>query len=246
LPPLADDGPNFPATITANPQNERSVLAQPQSAQQFQQPPAATAAATAADEKWDFGWDGNRASQPAQQATIGNRYNAASQASAQPSAAPTLSTQPFAGQTQSAQSSPTFGIGAFDKTGWPEDPTARASTGGSGAAASASAPPAGPLNVNVGAQPAASPGTPVGMPPNVANPGLTTNAAGQLDAAAPTLQTPAGEQLPWMPLVVVSLALAGSIGANLFLGYSYADARHKYRTLVQKTANKFRRAAAAQ
>jgi hypothetical protein len=36
----------------------------------------------------------------------------------------------------------------------------------------------------------------------------------------------------------------GSLSANLFLGWSYVDARHKYRTLVRKTADKFRRAAA--
>jgi hypothetical protein len=48
-----------------------------------------------------------------------------------------------------------------------------------------------------------------------------------------------------VPLLVASVGLAGSIGANLFLGWSYIDARQKYRTLVQKTANKFRRATAA-
>jgi hypothetical protein len=48
-----------------------------------------------------------------------------------------------------------------------------------------------------------------------------------------------------MPLLVVSLSLAGSLGANLFLGWSYMDARQKYRSLVQKTANKFRRAASS-
>jgi hypothetical protein len=48
-----------------------------------------------------------------------------------------------------------------------------------------------------------------------------------------------------VPLLVVSLSLAGSIGANLFLGWSYMDARQKYRNLIQKTANKFRRTATA-
>jgi hypothetical protein len=50
---------------------------------------------------------------------------------------------------------------------------------------------------------------------------------------------------PWMPLVLASLALVGSLSANLFLGWSYVDARQKYRTLVRKTADKFRRAAEA-
>jgi hypothetical protein len=43
----------------------------------------------------------------------------------------------------------------------------------------------------------------------------------------------------------VSLALAGSLGANLFLGWSYLDARQRYHSLVRKTADKFRRAVAA-
>jgi hypothetical protein len=43
----------------------------------------------------------------------------------------------------------------------------------------------------------------------------------------------------------VSLSLAGSLGANLYLGWSYLDARLKYSTLVRKTADKFRRAATA-
>jgi len=50
---------------------------------------------------------------------------------------------------------------------------------------------------------------------------------------------------PWMPLLLVSLSLVGSLSANLFLGWSYVDARHKYRALVRKTADKFRRAAKA-
>jgi hypothetical protein len=48
-----------------------------------------------------------------------------------------------------------------------------------------------------------------------------------------------------MPRLVVSLSLAGSLGANLFLGFSYLDARQKYRSLVHRTAGKLRRSAAA-
>jgi hypothetical protein len=58
---------------------------------------------------------------------------------------------------------------------------------------------------------------------------------------APTVKR---DEPPWLPLLVVSLSLMGSLSANLFLGWSYVDARHKYRTLVRKTADKFRRAAA--
>jgi hypothetical protein len=55
---------------------------------------------------------------------------------------------------------------------------------------------------------------------------------------------PAQEQLPWLPLLVVSLCLAGSFGANVYLGWSYADARFRYHTLVRKSTASFHRAAA--
>jgi hypothetical protein len=51
------------------------------------------------------------------------------------------------------------------------------------------------------------------------------------------------EQLPWIPLLVVSLSLAGSLGANLFLGWSYADARHRYHLLVRRTSESLHKAA---
>ena len=51
------------------------------------------------------------------------------------------------------------------------------------------------------------------------------------------------EEVPWKPLLAVSLALAGSLGANLFLGWSYAEARHRYLVLVAKTTHSFQKAA---
>jgi hypothetical protein len=82
-------------------------------------------------------------------------------------------------------------------------------------------------------------GTPAGSP-GQAQPGAPVLAPTRAEPLAATTQPP-----PWLPLLVVSLSLAGSLGANLFLGWSYLDARQRYRTLVQKTADKFRRAAAA-
>jgi hypothetical protein len=48
-----------------------------------------------------------------------------------------------------------------------------------------------------------------------------------------------------MPLLLVTLSLVGSLSANFYLVLSYLGARQKYVTLVQKTANSFRRAAGA-
>jgi hypothetical protein len=52
-----------------------------------------------------------------------------------------------------------------------------------------------------------------------------------------------GEEVPWKPLLAVSLALAASLGANFFLGVSYADARHRYLSLVAKTTHAFQKEA---
>lgn len=109
-------------------------------------------------------------------------------------------------------------------------------------------PPAQTAATNPAANPNAG-GQQVLMPPsNSANqaatntaPPATQNPAPQ---AAPAPVAPANEP-PWLPLLLVSVSLAGSLGANLFLGWSYMDARQKYRTLVRKTADKFRRASAA-
>ncbi len=54
-------------------------------------------------------------------------------------------------------------------------------------------------------------------------------------------QTQPAEQQPWMPLLLASLTLIGSLSANLFLGWSYLDARQRYSSLVYRTASAFRR-----
>jgi hypothetical protein len=84
------------------------------------------------------------------------------------------------------------------------------------------------------------------MESNYAAPALGRAPAATIVGAKPdaTSANPPTEA-PWMPLIVVSLSLVGSLSANLFLGWSYVDARHRYSVLVRKTANKFRRAAEA-
>lgn len=67
--------------------------------------------------------------------------------------------------------------------------------------------------------------------------------ATQPPATQQTQLATGGEEVPWKPLLAVSLALAGSIGANIFLGMSYAEARHRYHALVAKTTHSFQKAA---
>lgn len=62
-------------------------------------------------------------------------------------------------------------------------------------------------------------------------------------AGQPMVQAPPAEEVPWKPLLGVSLALAGSVGANFFLGMSYADSRRRYRSLVAKTTYAFQKEA---
>jgi hypothetical protein len=83
------------------------------------------------------------------------------------------------------------------------------------------------------------------VPGQPASPAITTAPTNRTapGANAPTQATEKDQ--PWMPLVLASLALVGSLSANFFLGWSYMDARQKYRSLVRKTADKFRRAAEA-
>jgi hypothetical protein len=82
-------------------------------------------------------------------------------------------------------------------------------------------------------------------PPNSNFAGATSNmhqqSLGQ-NAANPN-QTPAAGNAaqPWIPLIAAVLTLAGSLAANLFLGWSYMDARQKYQSLVRRTADTFRR-----
>jgi hypothetical protein len=94
------------------------------------------------------------------------------------------------------------------------------------------------------------------LPANQLPAGNANNAAdAATGAASPQSAAPAGadpalsrataEQPPWLPLLVVSLSLMGSLSANLFLGWSYLDARQKYRSLVRKTADTFRRVTTA-
>lgn len=74
-----------------------------------------------------------------------------------------------------------------------------------------------------------------------------TNLAGTNPAGgpAPPNAGAATQPPPWLPLLLVTLGLVGSLSANFYLVLSYIGARQRYVSLVQKTADTFRRAAGA-
>jgi hypothetical protein len=107
--------------------------------------------------------------------------------------------------------------------------------------------------VGTGLQPAASPSitnnnngltqpnSTVPMNTAAAPPAASQAPNNTLTQRQPTNLMPQGEERPWLPLLVVSLSLIGSLSANFFLGWSYMDARQRYSSLVYRTASAFRR-----
>jgi len=75
-----------------------------------------------------------------------------------------------------------------------------------------------------------------GPNPNAPQQPIAVNAAKPTQAATTT-----GEPQPWVTLVAAILGLAGSLAGNVYLGWSYMDARQKYQALVRRTADTFRR-----
>jgi hypothetical protein len=86
--------------------------------------------------------------------------------------------------------------------------------------------------------------SPIGSSANSMNStGPNPNASQQpqaVNAAKPTT----GEPQPWVTLLAAILGLAGSLAGNIYLGWSYLDARQKYQALVRRTADTFRRSKA--
>ncbi len=219
----AASGPGFPSVMPSNQPVEQSLLAPPANQQIGPLP--------GANEDVSIGWSGS-GSQPSQ-ATIGNgRYDSGAGIARNDMQQPSLPTQ----VTVRSQPPSSADIDAWSKADIfsNESDSANsnsrqlANNGMNGANLGSSGAP--PMNHTAGQLAAMNT-----MNQQPMNPAQNMQMAG----------SPEAEKLPWMPLVFATVALAGSIGANLFLGWSYMDARQRYRHLVQKTANKFRRASAA-
>jgi hypothetical protein len=199
--------------------------------------------ATAAD-SWSTGW--GTAAQPATigrdniiSTNAGTREVAGSGQRQPANARPPAGTQqtPRQAASQPPQQSNRNWDDLWDDTSWPDSTQVAAAKADNQVAGQTGA---GQVSNSAGARPA----TPGGVSSSIgAAPGVVMPAAGTQPDRGRGGKSSDPEE-PWMPLVIVSLSLAGSLGANLFLGFSYLDARQKYTSLARKTANKFRRAAA--
>ncbi len=212
-------------------------------------PPGQSATPSAAPaNNWLNGWDTNS---PAPQVTIGRTGNSPSATNTGRNAdglaaQPAAISSPESKRTRDRKSSD-FRI----DDPWPQtpQPSINGQTEfGSGTATIASKP-----TLTTGSNSTQQPSLPTINPPangpaatNVNPAGFTPNgaqSAGGVNGVAragPTSATNNPPQ-PWVPLIAAVLSLAGSLAANLFLGWSYLDARQKYESLVRRTAETFRR-----
>ncbi|MGD9633296.1 MAG: hypothetical protein AB7U97_08480 [Pirellulales bacterium] len=247
-PPLANDvrlasnptgtrtgaGPAFPPPPTTGAQEQRSLLTTPQGSNRE------------AENDWDSVWG----TQPSTTAAS-NDSDADGMVTVPPrmrttaaSTSPQLPAPPAVAKGTSA--APPFG----DRYG-NAGQTSPASNSGADAWANFGRP-----QDNVFNDPRMTAATPATQPPAATTP-PNQSFAGQnpltqptIGTAPPTTQAAAmgqpgvsPEEVPWKPLLAVSLALAGSIGANFYLGMSYAETRHRYRSLVAKTTHAFEKKA---
>lgn len=229
-------GPSFPPPPTVDAAGQRSLLSNSS--------PSSTSNSRESDGQWDSAW-GTSASTPA--AIGGNdgtgmvpvpprvRNAAATSSPQMPPTSTNASAPPLDERYRPVSSSPpanNAGADDWANFGRPQnnvfdDPRLPA--------AAQSQQPAAASQQNPPNQPFV--GQPMPTQPNIGTQPTTLPTA----ATNPPVATP--EEVPWKPLLAVSLALAGSIGANFYLGMSYAEARHRYRTLVAKTTHAFEKKA---
>jgi hypothetical protein len=204
------------ATIGRQSSQPGLVPIQPQPAGPRQPAPPAT-------DRWADSWSGN---------------DPWAQPSNQPSQ-PAPPSQPTATAAAPAQGAPwpnTTPTSNQSLDGWGDDRGTSPSTATSGDWTGGPAPTGVATSQN---QPATQPPQPQQQP--AATPPNSASSPAPAAVAAAPLQTAPADVQPWMPLMLVSFGLAGSIGANLFLGWSYMEARHRYSSLARKTADMFKR-----
>lgn len=146
---------------------------------------------------------------------------------------PWIKQQQSGAPPQTVGSPPSTGQ-AVANGGWPTNGANSAVIGTHAGSGQAAIGP--PPNSTTAAYPANS--TAAGGAPQ-ANNSFGHSVAGGNPGAKQVLPT---TETPWMPLVLTALSLIGSLSANVYLGMSYLGARQKYVSLVQRTADTFRRA----
>jgi hypothetical protein len=82
-----------------------------------------------------------------------------------------------------------------------------------------------------------------GQPPltPIPNPGPYRDASLFQPAGLNPTGPPPLPQQHWIPLIMTGIGLMGSLGANLFLGFSYLDVRYKYLSAIRRGTRPLRR-----
>ncbi len=82
-----------------------------------------------------------------------------------------------------------------------------------------------------------------GHPPltPIPNPGPYRDASRFQPAGLNPTGPPPLPQQHWIPLIMTGIGLMGSLGANLFLGFSYLDVRYKYLSAIRRGTRSLRR-----
>jgi hypothetical protein len=84
------------------------------------------------------------------------------------------------------------------------------------------------------AQPLADPSASPAAPSSAAQAPVSTDDAQSHDTQKPALASGGDAEKPWLPLLLVIVFLACSLGANLYLGWIAYDARHRYRDALAR------------
>jgi hypothetical protein len=211
-----------------------------------QSSPSSTARSASPADDWAATWD---ASADNSRASVGRTTNNTSRSNSTRDSDFGRS-QPVAANPQDARK--TADVRPTDS--WTDDSWSRnLQSSPTGPSASISAKPpvigsAGNSSPNLPAPINAPSVNPPTVGPAGSNPGLSatnpysTQHPSPANTAKPTQAgTATGEPQPWVTLLVTLLALAGSLAGNVYLGWSYLDARQKYQGLVRRTADTFRR-----
>jgi hypothetical protein len=243
-PPNTTSFDSRPSFTTNSYRGEPSFGPATNTSPQFSPPPSTVRPAPASD-NWAATWDGSADNNSASVGrTTNNQTRPAATRDSDFPTSPRLGTN--LQDTRNTVAKPTD---SWTDDNWPRNSQppqngvgasiGASKTAGIGSAGNYAPPIQTPMNTPPNSPPAIGPiggNTNFGAPnPNPLQQPVAVN------AAKPTQAPTNGEPHPLVTLLAAILGLAGSLAGNVYLGWSYLDARQKYQALVRRTADTFRR-----